>query len=396
MKKSTFLTLTVVTVVVIIAAAIIVYQRAPQTELDKAILFPELMPNINDVARVEVRTRNAGVTLTQQGDGWVIENSGGYPALFEKVKASIVGMAQLRVLEGKTRNPSLYSRLGVKDVDDEDSKSILITLKDREGKIMGSIIVGKDRLTRTGTGPPALYVRKADTPQALLVEGDLDIDATVTSWLNPDIVDIASGRVREVTVEHPDGNQVTISRASTDEKDYTLTDIPDGMKLKSQVALNSLATALEEFRLDDVDARSNLPPASESVVTTVMTFDGFIATITTRDVDTKSYSTFEFAFDESAVPAIEADDVPASEGDISAAPKGPGKNTEVPNEEKTRHRLKSKEEVEQEVATLNEVLSDWAFVIPEFKIAILTKHLDDLIKPLESEAKSESLVLPQQ
>ncbi|MFB3082449.1 MAG: hypothetical protein ACE1Z4_03185, partial [Gammaproteobacteria bacterium] len=76
MKKSTFLTLTVVTVVVIIAAAIIVYQRAPQTELDKAILFPELMPNINDVARVEVRTRNAGVTLTQQGDGWVIESSG--------------------------------------------------------------------------------------------------------------------------------------------------------------------------------------------------------------------------------------------------------------------------------------------------------------------------------
>ena len=68
----------------------------------------------------------------------------------------------------------------------------------------------------------------------------------------------------------------------------------------------------------------------------------------------------------------------------------------MPNEEETRYRLKNKEEVEQQVATLNEVLSDWAFIIPEFKIAILTKHLDDLIKPLESEAKSESLVLPQQ
>ncbi|MCI0401797.1 MAG: DUF4340 domain-containing protein [Gammaproteobacteria bacterium] len=363
------------------------YQRAPQTEIEKAVLFPELLPNINDVARVEIREKNEGITLTRKGDAWVLESGGGYPALFEKVKTTVVSIAKLRVLEGKTKNPGLYSKLGVEGIDDKNSRSILITLQDQAGNTIASIIIGKERVVRTGIGPASLYVRKPDAVQALLVEGDLDIAATVTSWVNPDIVNIASDRVREVIIEHPDGNRVDISRASTKEKAYTLADIPEGAKLTSQVTLNSMATALEDFRLEDVKAKGN-PSTENSRTTTVKTFDGLVAMITTTKVGDKAYSTFSFAFDPSAVMADEGGDHERSNEE--------GQETEAANEEQQQIKLKKKEEVQEEVVALNKALSDWVFAIPDFKADILTKKLGDLVKSENQEAKSESLILPKQ
>ncbi len=365
LSKNALATLAAITLLIIGAAWYITKSRSPETEIRQAPFFPDLINRVNDIARIEIRTRNQNTVLSNQGEGWVIENRSRYPALFEKVKGAVMAVAGLEILEGKTKNKELYPRLGVEDIETEGSSSRQILFFAQEAQPLVSLIVGKERTQASGRYIPALYVRKAGEAQAFLVKGELAIPANPMDWADRELLDLAAERICEITIEPPGQSPLRIHRKDRDTSDYTLDTIPQGSRLKSQTVLNSLASALESLQFDEVVARSEFTPPPNPTTTTLRAFDGLIARVTLANINDKPHASFEFLYDAQA----EADK------QLGAEPKSVGSNPPA--------KAEAKPSVEEEVAKLNEKTRNWVYILPTYKAALLTKTLSDLTAPKE-------------
>lgn len=375
MRKSTFFALLALTAMLIAAAVLLRQGRTPNAAPERERLIPELHDRINDVARIEIKTKDKQVTLVKTEDRWVVDSRGGYPADFEKIKGAVVALAETRILETKTSNRELYPRLGVEALDVEGSSSKLVTLDDAKGETIASVIAGKMSTGRlSGT-----YVRPPNTAQALLVSGQLDVEADPISWMDRELVNIAPERVSEVVIEAPGKPRVRIYKQDAKAPDYTLEALPAGKKVKSQVTVNSLATILEHLSFDDVVAVADFTLPKAPTITTVRTFDGLEAIIKSAVVKERTHAVLVTTYDAAAAAKAQSeasksgDETPATEK--AAAPK-----EDTGDEAADR----SKSSVADEVATLNAKLSGWVYVLPSYKGEMLAKSMADLLEEPEA------------
>lgn len=357
MKQRTLLLLTIITVVVAVAAIISSHSRAPQSSIDKTLLFPELAGHINDINEIVITGQGKTLNLVKKNDAWVIEQTGGYSAVFTKIKPVIIGISELEVIAKKTSNPELYSRLGVEDPDGERATSHLLTLKSESGDL-ASLIIGK-RQKSSGTGNSGLYVRLPDEKQSLLVEGSIEVSADVTDWIERDLFSIGPERIKSVRINYPDSSQLTLSRQN-DVETFTIEDIPEGKEPQTEVVLKRMQTLLENFFVDNIKSKDSVQFPEDKVVTTVRTFDGLVVTITSASINNENLSHITFDFDESAVKK-------PADPDTADKP-----------------------DVKKEAMTLNEKYSPWVFVVPDFKYELLVKEKDKLIKDKKAESPKKT------
>lgn len=411
MRKTAFFALCIATVLAVAAAMFVSNQRAPESELAQSALFPRLADHINDVARIEVKSKDHKTTVRKDGERWVIEDRGGYPALFDKVKATVVAVADLEVLEPKTSNKELYPRLGVEGIDAEPSSSVLVNLADGQSKPLAALLVGKPR----SGGPLGTYVRRPDEPQAWLVRGQVEVSADPVEWMERELLNIAPERIREITIEKAGEKPVRVFKKEPKDKDFVLEDLPKGTKLKSQITLNGLANALEQLRLDDVKKRAGFELPKGHTVTTLRGFDGLVAVVQSALIDDKTHAVFEFSYDAAAAaepekkpaasdqatatataagaekpaeapaatPAAAAAEKPAGAPEAPTAP-GNAPKSEVPAPEP------AKPSVADEVATLNAKVAEWVYLLPTYKGKLLAEGLSDLTEPEQPEPKKTS------
>ena len=156
------------------------------------------------------------LTFMRDGDDWQVAQKGGYPADAGKVRRIVLAMADMTLVEPKTRKPDLYPRLEVEDPG--KGKSTLVTLKDKSGAALARLIVGKRRYDRLGAGNDGVYVRRPGDPQSWLARGSIDFSDDMASWLDRHIVDIPDSRVAKVSLTQPDGTSLMLSRAKPDAK----------------------------------------------------------------------------------------------------------------------------------------------------------------------------------
>lgn len=379
MRMRSLSALIAVTAVMVAAAWFISVERAPQTDISKTPLYPGLVERINDVARLSVESARTRAVLVKDGDQWRVENRAGYPARFDAVKRTVVSIADLRVLEAKTRRPALYPRLGVEDIDAEDAASRRITLESADGEVLAALIVGHERKGSAAARDtsPALYVRKAGTEQALLVEGEVPATAAPADWMDTAIVDIDSDRIRAFSIAHADGETVSVRRHSRDVKDYELEQVPPGQEVRSLALLTSLGTALEQLRFDDVAAASERPlPPDAATRATYRTFDGLVVQARIAEIDGRHWAVFSARQDPEALAAAEA--APDAGDTASAAdPAKPAAEADEPH---------NAEAIAQEAAAINERVAPWVYALPDFKAAMLTKRTADLVRTPQDDA----------
>ncbi len=354
MKKNKLLIFSAITVIVILAASIISKLQAPQVKREKEILLPELESRINDVAAITIKGSKRIVDLQKLDDTWIIKNADNYPAVFEKVRDTVISLSTFKIIAEKTDNPEFYSRLDVEGPEFANSRSLLLTLKDTSGQIITSIILGAPRHSKAASNKPGLYVRRPNEKQALLVEGALFITDQVTDWFNQNILDIPSSVIREVWIRHPDGEELKMSKEVRGAPEFKLQGDVKQVKSVFKLILTRISTSLEELRADDVISINNFEFPDDTVVTTFKTFDGLIITVKSATVDDKPYSNFSFNVDGSLLQDA------------------------ADSEQQTAENIN----IENEARILNSVLSDWVYQIPDFKYQDLTKKLENITTSL--------------
>lgn len=279
MRKSTFLLLVLATVAFVAAAAYAVLSgeraAAPLAQGQRAL--PDLAARLDGLAWMRVAQGSKRTDFTAIGGRWVLVEKGNYPANAGKVRRLLLGLADLTLVEPKTRRPELLSRL---DLDDpSNGRSTLVRLQGRTGRTVAELIVGKTRHGRLGGGNDGVYVRKPGDDQAWLARGSLDLSADGNGWLDRRILDVPASRVAAATLTGSDGAVLKLRREAPGGR-FAVADPPDGAQFKADAALAEPAAVLSGLEFDDVLTTAELPVPESGVATALFTtFDGLAVTI---------------------------------------------------------------------------------------------------------------------
>lgn len=341
MKPKKLLLLFVVTIAIIITAALFTQSRAPQTTVEKETLFPELANRVNDVTRIEIKnSEDPDVILQKMEDGqWALLSADNYPAQFDKIKDVVISLSQLKILATKTDNPELYPELGVEGPGGKNNSSSLLTLRDQSGTTLASLIVGKPRKNNAGSNRPSLYARKADTKNALLVEGYLQLKSNNNAWYERNVINIPASRIQDVNIVKNNGANLLIRKHAEGDTDYK---VIEGNTASPSVLLNKLGTFFEDMNVEGVHAANNFEFPDDATITTFTTFNGLIITVKNVLSDGKAFAHFSFTTTSSSSNAVS---VPENKSETISA--------------------------EEESLLWNQFLSHWVYEIPDFKFETL-------------------------
>lgn len=320
-----------ISAVLLVCAWFLGQARAPQTEQEKPLLFPQLAEQLPRTDRIHVRGSSSRFSLVRRNQLWGMDRFDGYPARADKIRALGLGLAGLRRLQGKTRLAHLYARLGVEGAGAEDSRSVELRLEDRQGMPLAELIVGLERKSRGPENRPGLYVRHPGKAQSWLVEGQLSVSAEPLDWIQRQLFDIPAASIAEIQVQHADGDRYRLYREAEGQEDFILEPVPDGMRQAPAVILNKSGALLQDFSITGVRrARADEP---EDTVVQVHTFTGLGAQLRISWQQDQAHARIRFT---------------------------PAGNAEAEN--------------------LNQRLAGWAFALPKFRQLLLRRKSDGLIR----------------
>lgn len=349
MGKKHFSTLLLVTVMVAALVLLVPGKTGKESAFQKYRLLPGLATLVNEIEYVQLTGAGGEIiaTLIRRGGKWLVAESSNYRADWTVVRQFLSDLAAAEVIEGKTSNSEFYTRLGVEDVDGPDAAGVLIGFAEETG--LSSVIVGNKAQGREGQ-----YVRLLGSVKSALIDRAMTVPRDVQQWLDRKIIDVQEGEVVEISINHPDGEQVFLRKVSADDTDFELQNVPQGQEIKSNWTVNSIGGGMASLRLDAVVPASDID-WTDAVKVSVLTAGGL-------QVSAKLVSTQEQHWISLSASAYQ----PAGSGE-------PGTETDAPLEPAER------------VSRITDRVTGWAYAIPVYKAEVLTKRMEDLLKPLETD-----------
>lgn len=355
LKKLNSLTiLAILTGVMVLLMLVTIYQSDDDAD-DFALLYPDLFEQLSDVNKLTFQGREGNFSLTRdEGEDWTVDDYYNYPADFDLVKRMLIDLADAKILEAKTDDPELHSVLGV------DGDEALEIQMFNEDDLIAGVVLGKTRDVTVQSGPRQTYVRRSGEDQAWLAEGYLQISPVMLNWIDGEIINVARERIARVDIIQPNGDTATLVNLGEKDKFGTPKD-REKTVFKYQQLGYDIAGSLYQLRLEDVTPIDEFTRGDSEVVTAeFLTYDGLKITSETSFIDGFYYATFNAEYDDSATDYVPAD---IAELDV----------------------LKSRDEVEREIAELNKQFANWAYRVGGFVGTNLMRAKADIVTERESQ-----------
>jgi hypothetical protein len=367
MRGKPLFILIVLTVVIAVAAVMLREDRGSVAGAGEP-LFPALLENVNDVTTVVGVGRGETFTLVRKGDRWLVSEKNDYPANQEEARKLVLGIARLTRIEPKTSNPDLYGKIGLDDIRAASGNAVQYSLKNAAGDSLAEIIIGNSRLGRVDPQESEYFVREPVMAQTWLVQGKLSDAVGVIEWMDDKVLKVERDRVRQVTVTHPDGAAVTVSKKKPSQQTFNLVGVDEGEETESKFKLNDLGRSLASLDLEDVLQASEVDIPDDALEVEMTTFDGLRAVLRSVKEGDRTLAWVTTSFDESL---ISPEFLPGGE-------QAEGESTY----------LLSAGAVREEVARLNRDLKSWVYVIPNYRAKYMWVTKEDLMKSPEKKEDS--------
>ncbi|MEQ8282187.1 MAG: DUF4340 domain-containing protein [Parvibaculum sp.] len=298
------------TLVAVIAAtiAVVTDRSSVEASFTPHPLFEGLDTQLDQVDRI-VYTASQGmrgevrIAMSRGPDGvWGAEVRGGYPVNAELVKKTLLGIGELEAYEPRTSSPDWHRNLGLLAPEDIGS-AVRIELF-RGNERMAGLLAGKvpERAVDV-RGEGLIYVRRDGEDQSWLARGRLPLHKTVAEWLDPVFVDIPREELARVTLWGGTDNPVIIERASKEESDFAIVNMPAGRATRGAPVVNGVATALAGKSFDDVAPADTLDLPENTPTVFFDTFDGVRLTMSMGGQGGALWAKFSAEVD----PALAAD-----------------------------------------------------------------------------------------
>ncbi len=260
-------------------------------ETGEGFLVPDFGSQADGAAEIEIRTNMATLRLQRRDGVWTLPDKTGIEAKQDKVRALLIGLAELSSDDPKTTNPANYGRIGVDDPGEPGSRATRVTVRDGDGNELASVLVGNQVAGRSR------FVRVEGDERSWLAEVTFDASTEASLWMDTTLMRVDGDRIESMTITHPSGEVMSISRTSADQENFTVEPIPQGRTLRSESIANPMTRALTNLTFEDV--RSGARPLDEESVTTVIyqTFDGLIISLHIGDEDGRRWATITVSGD---------------------------------------------------------------------------------------------------
>jgi hypothetical protein len=351
-----------------------VHRSNQQSNVGGEEVFADLKPALGRVEEIRfAKGDGSRTTLRKSGNGWIVVERQ-YPADAGRVRELALALANLKVVERKTSEPSNYPTLGVEAPDKPTAASTLLEVV--AGKKTWALIVGK------GAGGRGVYVRKPTEAASSLAAPLISADPDQKRWIDRLLTDIPGASVHQIAVKPASGPAYLLTRADRGAADLTLSPVPRGRSPVSSMSLNAQADALTAFHFDEVRAQPATPVAPSDTAT-YRTFDGQVIEFAGHREGEKTYVTvtahrdaaLAAKFPEPVAPVTPAvaDKAATAPAAVTPAPTSPAV---VKPADQTAERLASRAKgVEYEV--------------PAYKYEAIFKKQDELLEKSPEPAKQK-------
>jgi hypothetical protein len=326
-----------------------------QSNLEGGSVFADLKPALGQVDEIRFSKGDGSrTTLHKNADGWVVVERQ-YPADAARVRELALALANLKIIERKTKDPANYAKIGVEKPDSPTAASTLVEIQ--AGKKTWSLIVGK------GADGRAVYIRKPDEAASSLAQPFIAPDPDQKRWIDRLLTDIPGADVHDIAVKLGKEPAYLLTRPKRADPALTMSPIPKGRSPVSAMALNGQADALTALNFDDIHPVPS-PAAADTV--TYRTFDGQVIEFTGHRDGEKTFVAIAAHRD----PQLAAQFPKPAAPDKAATP-APAAQTSAD------------QTVEKLVARAHGV----EFEIPAYKYDAIFKKQEDLLEKLPEPAK---------
>jgi hypothetical protein len=332
-----------IALVSVIAVGGVIWQQAREAASRPAQteFLPGFAGEVRNVAHLHIASKQGAFDVVFVPEkGWVVPQRADYPANFDLVQRTRVGLAALQTIEPRTARKDWLHFLGLDSPPLGDG--VLITASDDKGKVLAQIIAGKSEDIGDPSGATGLFVRRPGENQSWLTRAVFEPRAALNDWLDKRVLDVDRARIQAVDVDPAGSASYSVSRAKPSDADFTLAPLPKGKAPSDPTVPDGVAAAIADFGFDDVAPARTLDfsnPATHARVTT-RTFDGLRVTVLVTH------------------PAN------AYWAEVSAEALNPTDHENI-----------------KEAAQINAHASGWAYKLPAFKGQLFMTTLDDLLKP---------------
>ena len=222
------------------------------------LAFPDLAAKLASIAKLELRKNDATLVVLRDGNRWLLPEKGNYPIRAERVRETLVGLTELRLLEQRTSDRAQLSQLGLDDPTITGSTAILLRGLDGNGAVVVELVVGRRRVRTQGNLPESVYVRRPGETQAWLAEGRLALDTDPQLWVDRDIGNIPAERLRRVTVNRVTEGVLVLERGGEADAKLKLVEPPNPPS-QDEVSLDEVGRSFEFLTFLDVKPAAEIP-----------------------------------------------------------------------------------------------------------------------------------------
>lgn len=323
------------------------------------------------------------VGFSRGAHGWGVDQREGWPADAVRLRELLIMLGEARRLDPRTARPERYAQLGVEDVAAADAGGLRIDVETRRRQ--WQLIVG--RVGGQGVGS---VVRVPGEAQSWLTDQVLQPQRSPERWLLRDLFDLSSRRVVEIALVPPEGGAVHARRDAQGE--WALVDPPEGRRLSSPAALESLAGTLDFLQLEDVERASGDEEEEPALRATFRSVEGLLVTLAGDLRGERLWVRFAAKLEEAvavewAEAEAERDRRALAAAGEPAVGSGPERDEMAPDQAGPAAfeapPLRSAEErlaeLRREVERINALTAGWHFALPNFKAFPLRRGLEEYL-----------------
>jgi hypothetical protein len=356
------------------------FERTGKVEAGKLLGdFP-----VNDVAQVSIRQGSNSVNLAK-AETWTVRERADYPANTGEIIEFARRLWDLKAGQSQKVGESQLPRLDLLAPDKAGTNSgTLVELKDKDGKLIRSVLLGKKSM-RGGGGddpfgrggwPNGRWIYLPERPgTAYLVSETFDqIEPRPEQWLNKDFIRVEKAKSIEATFP-VETNSWKLTR-ETESGEWKLADAKPGEELDSGKAAG-VAHPLSSPSFADVSPGNKLEGdgTNAPVIVKIGTFDDFTYTIRVGQKTNENYPLTV------AVSAM----IPKE--------RTPGADEKAEDKEKLDKEFKERREKLVDKLKKEQRFADWTYLVQSWSVEPLLKERTQFMAE-KKEAEKENEATP--
>ena len=258
--------------VILAGAALYQQSQATKTQFKPSEFLPGFSAQVKDSARIHIVSHSGSFDVAYgPAKGWVLPAKGNYPADFNQVRRTLLGLAALEAVEPKTARADWLSYLGLETP--PKGNGVEIVVSDAGGHDIAGVITGSTTQLDTGEGGTGVFVRHPGDNQSYLARTVFTPHGDLSDWVDTNVMSVDSARLNTVTMTPFSGAPYTVMREHPSDQDYKLAGAPPPKGLAASVPqMNLVPQIVSGFAFTDVKPASELD-FSKAAHLTAHTFD---------------------------------------------------------------------------------------------------------------------------